>query len=138
MKYILFLSSLLAFASACKKKPIERPSVFGMWKAKYSLDTSVAPNLDVIYRVEKNGIIYVYNGNDTAKATEKATSHGAIISTGNGITTLYFGYKYPNNPNTTYYVEVDLDPMFKTFEGTWDVEINNTLTAVGKLIGTKL
>jgi hypothetical protein len=137
VKYILYISILVISAiSACKKKPIVAPSVHGIWNAKYSLDTNSSPSLDVIYRLERNGVMYIYNGNDTAKSTEKGVSTGSAFAIENGETTMYIIYNYYGVSNIKYGIEVLVNPSFQTFEGTWSSYANG-ITTKGNIKATK-
>jgi hypothetical protein len=144
MKHILLILFIIVttglFTSCKKKPPTPVASIHGLWKAKYSLNTTSNPDQDVIYLITDRNKIFVYNGADTATAKDKGeSSEMEIASSFVGVNGFGAIYTYYNSPTTTFYITVkELNNNYTNFEGVWGFISNGNYIETGKIIGTKV
>jgi hypothetical protein len=137
-KFLLACVFFTAALCACKKKEptVIIPGIYGVWKGKFSKDMNKAPDNDIIFRIEKNGKVFVYNGTDSCKAKEKGSSIGSFIVVGN-ITGIIIEYTYTNEPTKMYTITGILDASQTSLDGTLEAQLNNKIEFTGKLIANK-
>jgi hypothetical protein len=137
-KFIVACVLFTAALGACKKKEptVITPGIYGVWKGKFSKDMNTAPENDIIFRIEKNGKVFVYNGTDSCKAKEKGSSIGSFIIASN-ITGIIIEYTYSSEPTKMYGITAELDATQTSLEGTLEAQLNNNNVFTGKLIATK-
>jgi hypothetical protein len=145
MKYIrayLVMSALdIAVFGACTKKSQPQvPSIYGLWKGKYAPDSNSSPSQDVIYRINEDNTLYVYNGADTATAKQKGKSFtfGIVkdLITENGF---YANYTYNNAPTIEFAIAVEeIDANYKFFKGVWNYYVNGQTVFGGELFANKV
>jgi hypothetical protein len=139
--YLAIFTITLITVYSCKKKDQPRvPSIYGMWKGKYSPDSNSSPSQDVIYRIDENNTFYVYNGADTSTATEKGKSFSFGIYNNILIENAFLAeYTYYNAPAVefTLFAE-EVDKSYKTFKGIWQYRINGQTIKGGDVFATKI
>ncbi len=143
MKKIILVSIVAATMCsiiACKKVTIinpavttYEPSIVGLWKGKYSLDTVSAPTLDVIYKLNLDGSVLVYNGADTSNATAKGSGSWYVYHPIAYVN--YIFYSYYNNPSITFFAVWTDNSSYKQINAQWFYDA--ALKPTGNLVLTK-
>jgi hypothetical protein len=140
MKKILLAAAIITIAfTACKKSKVEEPAaptIFGFWKGKYAIGANT-PSLDIIYLVNPDNTIRVYNGTDTATASVRGIGSWNYDNTDkNKFETVYDYYTTTGTLISRNFVVVNLNADFKNMNGNW-TSSNGIPAPMGTLIFSK-